>query len=745
MTTDVSIAELARAAGLEPDWTDAGGVARRVDDDALVALVDALGWPCGTPIERVDSAAALADARNAPPQLVTGDAGAPLALPPAVAPAGARYRITLESGAHVDGRVAAGGESGTLAPIDEPGYHTLDLGARRIALAIAPPRAQPFAGERMPHTEGRWGIAAQLYGLRRTNDDGAGDYSALAELAAHAARHGAHAVAISPTHAGYPALPEHDSPYSPSSRRWHNVAYLDCEAVPGADFVRRTREPSDADGRAPDTPLIDWPHVLPLRLRRLRACFDAWRESGEPARDVFERFRAAGGAALDAHARFDALQAFCIENGIGADWRQWPAQWRDPTSPEVDAFAQAHADTIAFHTFLQWCASDALGRAQATARDAGMALGLIADLAVGSDCAGSDAWAHGTTLLRGVSVGAPPDLFNTDGQAWGVTTWTPDALRATGFAPFIELLRAAFAHAGGIRIDHVLGVARLWIVPHGRSPRDGAYLRYPLDDLLRIVALEAARHRAIAIGEDLGTVPAGFRERIAAQGIAGMRVLWFERDADGAFRPPSDWDRDTVAMTSTHDLPTVAGWWRGVDLEWRRGAHAQRDDGPAHDASDDVGLAAAAHGADGADGDERNAPCLRDDAVDAGRDPSPPDPDLAAAAAGAETERAAERTALWRALQRAGCAAADQAMPPPDAPPVDAVVAYVARSPSPLAIVPLEDLLALDAQPNLPGPPCGHPNWLRRLPRAIDALFDAPVRERIAAIERARAARREDA
>jgi 4-alpha-glucanotransferase len=234
-----------------------------------------------------------------------------------------------------------------------------------------------------------------------------------------------------------------------------------------------------------------------------------------------------------------------------------------------------------------------------------------------------------------------------------------------------------------------------------RTAARRATARYPLDDLLRIVALEAARHRAIAIGEDLGTVPAGFRERIAAQGIAGMRVLWFERDADGAFRPPSDWDRDTVAMTSTHDLPTVAGWWRGVDLEWRRGAHAQRDDGPAHGAGDDVGLAAAAHGADGADGDERNAPCLRDDADDAGRDPSPPDPDLAAAAASAETERAAERTALWRALQRAGCAPADQAMRRP-LPPVDAVVAYVARSPSPLAIVPLEDLLGLDAQPNLP-------------------------------------------
>ncbi|RKU00204.1 4-alpha-glucanotransferase [Burkholderia sp. Nafp2/4-1b] len=760
MTTDVPIAELARAAGLEPDWIDSGGVAQRVSDDALVALVDALGWPCGTPIERVDSLAALVDANGATPRVVTGDAGVPLTLPRSVAPPGARFRIALESGDHVDGRVAGAGEYGTVPPLTEPGYHALDIGEQRVGLAIAPPRARPFdAGDGARETARRWGIAAQLYGLRRAGDDGAGDYTALAGLASQAARHGAHAVAISPTHAGYPALPEHDSPYSPSSRRWHNVAYLDSDSVPGADIVRRMTGATAGSEAAPDTPLIDWPHVLPLKLRRLRACFDAWRENGEPSRDAFEQFRAAGGSALDAHARFDALQAFCIEHGIGADWRQWPAQWRMPASAEVDAFAQAHADTIAFHTFLQWCAADALGCAQQAARDAGMAIGLIADLAVGSDRAGSDAWAHGTTLLRGVSVGAPPDLFNAEGQAWGVTTWTPAALRANGFTPFVDLLRASFAQAGGIRIDHVLGFARMWIVPEGRSPRDGAYLRYPIDDLVRLVALEAARHRAVAIGEDLGTVPAGFRERLGAQGIAGMRVLWFERDADGAFRQPSAWDRDTIAMTSTHDLPTVSGWWRGVDLEWRR--REDVDHGRARNTCGDVGLAAAAHGTDC---DERNRPCLRDDAGaprdtgDAGdiSDPSPPDPDLADAASAstsaspapstsADAERETDRAALWRALQHAGCAANSEPMPAADAPPVDAVLAYVARSPSPLAIVPLEDLLALDAQPNLPGPPCGHPNWLRRLPRAVDALFDADVRTRIAAIEAARRQPEDDA
>ncbi|AOJ33500.1 4-alpha-glucanotransferase [Burkholderia metallica] len=736
MTTDVSIAELARAAGLEPDWTDAGGIARRVDDDALAALVDALGWPCGTAAQRVASAAALADANAAAPRIVIGDAGRPLTLPAALAPPGARFRITLEAGGHVDGHVGGASEHGTLPPLAMPGYHALDVGNQRIGITITPPRP-PAPDPRAADAGGRWGIAAQLYSLRLTGDDGAGDYTALARLAAQAARHGAHAVAISPTHAGYPALPEHDSPYSPSSRRWHNVAYLDCDAVPGADAARH------APGAA-DAPLIDWPHVLPLKLRRLRACFDAWRASDDPSHRAFERFRAAGGAALDAHARFDALQAFCIEHGAGADWRHWPAPWREPGSADVDAFAHAHADTVAFHTYLQWCASRALGDAQHAARGAGMATGLIADLAVGSDRAGSDAWAHRAMLLRGVSVGAPPDLFNAAGQAWGVTTWTPAALRAEGFVPFVELLRAAFAHAGGIRIDHVLGFARMWIVPDGGSPRDGAYLRYPLDDLVRLVALEAARHRAIAIGEDLGTVPAGFRERLGAQGIAGMRVLWFERDADGAFRPPSAWDRDAIAMSSTHDLPTVAGWWRGVDLAWRRiaaDAARQSDDANARN----VGTPAPDE-ADKADARDRAPRVARAaDSPDTAPRPeggpvTPPpavDPDLVAA----QVARAADRAALWRALQRAGCAPPEAAAPPADAPPVRAILAYVARSPSPLAILPLEDLLALDMQPNLPGPPCGHPNWRQRVPRAVDTLFDAAVRERIAAIAQARRTR----
>ncbi|MGZ2749482.1 4-alpha-glucanotransferase [Burkholderia stagnalis] len=705
MTTDVPITTLAQAAGLDAEWTDAAGVARRVADDALAALVAVLGWPCGTAAERADSAAALTGAAAAPPRLVTCDADMPVALPPALAPPGARFRITLETGEHVDGRMATAGELGTLPPLADAGYHTLDIGARRVTLAVAPGRT--FADAVRAHcAAGCWGVTAQLYGLRRAHDAGCGDFRALAQLATQAARHGAQALAISPTHALFPALPGHDSPYSPSSRRWHNVAYVDPDAVPGAEAGNM--RPADGDDGLADGPLIDWPRVLPRKLQVLRARFDAWRAHGSAERDAFQCFRAAGGAALDAQARFDALQAYCIAHGLGADWRHWPMRWRMPASAEVDAFAHANAATVAFHAFLQWCAARGLADAQQAARAAGMAIGLIGDLAVGADHAGSDAWAHGASLLRGASLGAPPDLFNAGGQAWGVTTWTPAALRAEGYAPFVDLLRAAFAHAGGIRIDHVLGFARMWIVPDGAPPRDGAYLRYPCDDLLRLVALEAARHRAIAIGEDLGTVPAGFRARLAAHGIGGMRALWFERAPDGAFLPPRAWDRDVIATTSTHDLPTVAGWWRGVDLGWRR-AMARLDDRHADSSASGIDTAP--------------------DAV--AETPLAPSDEAVAA-------RHAERVALWHALQRAGCAAAGSAVPSADAPPVAEALAYVAQTPAPLALLPLEDLLGLDAQPNLPGPPCGHPNWRRRLPRPVDALFDADARMRIAAVVRAR-------
>jgi 4-alpha-glucanotransferase len=307
-----------------------------------------------------------------------------------------------------------------------------------------------------------------------------------------------------------------------------------------------------------------------------------------------------------------------------------------------------------------------------------MRVGLISDLAVGMNPGGSHAWSRQQDLLLGLNIGAPPDLINARGQDWGLTGFSPQSLAASGYEPFIATLRAALRHAGGVRIDHVMGLARLWLVPHGAPPTAGAYLAYPLEDLLRITALESHRHNAIVIGEDLGTVEPAFRRRLAAAGIAGMDVLWFQRRGR-AFLPPRRWRSDAVAMTTTHDLPTVAGWWSGADIETRAA----------------IGLAAATE----------------------------------------KVERAKDRASLWRAFGKASVANADQPASQDTGPAVDAAIAYTAQSPASLALIPVEDVLGLREQPNLPGTIDEHPNWRRRLPHSTSKLLDAPtVRARLKAL-----------
>ncbi|WGS54546.1 4-alpha-glucanotransferase [Paraburkholderia sp. D15] len=723
-----TIVTLATRAGFEVEWQDAHRTTQHVPEKTLAVLLDRMGLPCGNATQIRQSAAALESelsGRKLPP-LMTAEVGRGIALPAAAIRSGSHYRIELESGSIIDGRFTAPkGEQALLAPIDEAGYHTLVINEQRMTLAVAPARCYTVADAwRTLHAnddgdqaavKGKnqgndsapplWGIAAQLYGLRRTGDGGIGDYSALVQLAVESARRGAHALAVSPTHAMFSAEPNRFSPYSPSSRLWLNVTHIDPAAVFGADAARaalQAVQAEDAWSKLEDLPLIDWPQAVTLKLKVLRALYENFctedRAHDTPRALEFHGFCERAGRSLEDHARFEALQAAQLaqDNGNGGGnghWRNWPDALRDPRSPEVDAYADANRHEVDFHLFLQWLAAKGLSHAQHAAREAGMAVGLIADLAVGCDSAGSHAWSYRDDMLQGVSVGAPPDLFNQAGQAWGLTTFSPRAMRTQGFSAFIDMLRAAFAHAGGIRIDHILGLRRLWLVPEGESARNGAYLRYPLEDLLRLIALESWRHRAIVIGEDLGTVPPGFRERLDEHGIAGIRVLWFEGAHGGkGFKPPHEWDRNAVGTTTTHDLPTIAGWWRGSDITWRNriGQTMARADG-------------------------RDAEAV------------------------AQEERAHDRAELWRAFQQAGVAAPDVDAPPADDAPVDEALAFVAATPGPLVTFPLEDLLALDEQPNLPGSIDEHPNWRRRMHLPIDALFDDDAfRDRLLAVDRER-------
>ncbi|MEO7072895.1 MAG: 4-alpha-glucanotransferase [Rhodanobacter sp.] len=671
---DADLIDLARLAGVDVHWRDANDRPQVVGAATLRAVLGHLGLPCETAADLAGSRHRLQQAQvvSTLPPLLTVDAGQAFGVPGSAADRA--WRLHDESGSQLEGRLAAG-EHQLMAP-PRAGYYRLELGSAQAMVAVAPSRACMVA--RSQPSVAAWGVAVQVSSLRRDGDGGNGDFTALEQAARSAAAQGADALAISPVHALFAALPERYGPYSPSSRLFLNALYVDPARVHGLESWRRVVDQHNLHQELAELErldLIDWPRAAGARMTVLRTLFErSAADSGQTAQ--FNTWRSAQGEALERHARFEALQAHFTASGCPGGWQAWPQAFHDPASAQVTAFAREHDREEAFHAFLQWQAALGLQSAQATARDAGMAIGLIADLAVGSDGGGSQAWSCRHEMLHGLSVGAPPDLLNRNGQDWGLTTFSPGGLQQSGYGGFLAMLRAALANAGGVRIDHVLGLRRLWLVPHGASATEGAYVRYPLDDLLRLLKLESHRHHAVVIGEDLGTVPADFRARLGDAGVLGIRVLWFERAADHGFIAPRHWSTDAIATTSTHDVPTVAGWWGGTDIAWRARAG------------------------------------LNDPAADE------------------YAERVVVRSALWRALCASGAATDEQHLPATDdvAPVVVAAAGHVARAPAPLVMIPAEDLLGLSEQPNLPGPTDNvHPNWRRRLPRAAAELFDSPL------------------
>ncbi|MEI7037428.1 4-alpha-glucanotransferase [Fulvimonas yonginensis] len=678
---DARLVELAGQAGIDVHWRDANDRPQEVAMPTLRAVLEALDLPCASDGDLDLSFERLRREREdaALPRLLVADAGATFEVPPAAA--ARRYRFEDEQGAPVGEGSLPAGERTLRAP-DGAGYYRLLLDEDACLLAAAPARA--FGVGDVGGVHRPWGIAVQLASLRRPGDGGVGDFTALEQCARAAAARGADALAISPVHALFAAEPERYSPYAPSSRLFLNPLYVDPARVGGANALRTVADAHNLRQELAELEwleLIDWPRAARARMTLLRALFD-WSSADSELTRQLSAFRCAQGEPLERHARFEALQLHFRAHGTPGGWQAWPAEYHDPTGHAVIEFAREHSRDVAFHAFLQWLAARGLEDAQHTARRAGMGIGLITDLAVGTDPGGSQAWSHQGELLHGLSVGAPPDLLNRNGQDWGLTTFSPLGLRRSGYAGYLAMLRTALAHAGGVRIDHVLGLKRLWLVPHGAGATGGAYVRYPFDDLLRLLALESQRSRAIVIGEDLGTVPADFRQRIAQAGVLGIRVLWFERAADRGFIAPQHWSADAVATTSTHDVPTVAGWWCGHDLQWRSRA----------------GLA---------------------------------EPGVDEAA-----ERAVDRDRLWRALCASGAAQDAGGTPDENRPPATddtvpvavAAASQVARTPAPLVLIPAEDLLALTDQPNLPGPTDAvHPNWRRRLPESSATLLDGPV------------------
>jgi len=630
--SDASLNEFAESAGLSIHWYDVAGRPHQVSPDVLRHVLTSLGYAVGSAQQIAESRGRLEYEKGQIPPLLTAWAG---------------------------DEFWAWGQK-CRAP-DAPGYYPWEINGVATTLAAAPRRC--FSIEKI--TAARLaGLGVQLYGLRGGTSGEFGDLASLGEFASAAAAHGIDAVAISPVHALFAADPSHYSPYSPSSRIFLNPVYADLRLCGGA--VR----PDDGSRG-----LIDWRTAAPkkyLALRRAQHGFDAYDH------DDFIAFCDQAGERLFRHALFETLDARFRKQRIFS-WRNWPAAYRNPAHPDLLRFAVEQREAIEFHHFAQFLTARSLEDAQSQARRAGMKIGIIADIATGIDPGGSDCWASPDDVLNGLQIGAPPDVFNAEGQNWGLTALSPMQLRKSGFAAFIAMIRANVKYAGGVRIDHAMGLMRLWVIPEGARATDGVYLQYPLDDLVRLVCLESRRARAIVIGEDLGTVPGGFSDMLAQHGIYGMQVLWFERERNGDFVPPWRWRREALALTSTHDLPTIAGWWMGRDIDWRAKIGIRTFSGDA---------------------------------------------------AAELKERSSAKANLWSALLAANCVRPERE-PTRAEPVVDGATVFVGKTPSKLAVLPVEDICGLEEQPNLPGTTTEHPNWRRRLPPG--EFFSQPhVTDRVA-------------
>jgi 4-alpha-glucanotransferase len=639
MTLD-ELRRTAEARGIATQFTDAAHRTYEVSEATLKAVLDAMG-----PVPAAGAAW---------PPIVVTRTGRPSSWR---APEAAT--LVLEGG---EERPLPAELPGDLPP----GRHRVEGRTGATTLVVAPGRCHlpPELGG-----GGRaWGWAAQLYAVRSRSSWGIGDLRDLAGLLAASAPLGAGFALLNPLHA---ALPGEPSPYNPSSRVFRNPLYLRVEDVPelaalGPEERERVGALAAAGRGLLDQDHIDRPAVYRLKDEALRLAHGVLdRVPGR--RDGLAAHTAATGN-LERYATFCALQ-----HVHGNDWRGWPAGYRHPSRPEVAAFGTEHREEVGYHAWLQWLLDEQL----AAARPGYKQLGVVNDLAIGFAPNGFDAWSFQDELAAGMSVGAPPDPLGPHGQDWGLPAFVPDRLAAGGYGPFAQTIRAGMAHAAGLRIDHVMGLFRLFWIPEGAEPAQGTYVRYPADDLLGILALESLAARALVVGEDLGTVEPGVRERLADEGVLSYRLAWFEHGPDGERRRPADYPRLALAATTTHDLPTVAGFFTGSDL----------------DHLCDIGVA-----------------------TPGGQE---------------QADQEAQRTSLCRLLE-------DEGLLPPGERSVEAIVAalygFLTRTPCMLVAATLEDAVEAPDRPNVPGTIDQRPNWSLPLPVPLDDLVADPRVRRLAGI-----------
>jgi 4-alpha-glucanotransferase len=532
--------------GILTEFTDGQGQRHVTDEAALKIIVGA--FPARTPRRLVDGPIVIRFGKPARTELREG-----VQLP---------VRWSVEAGGGVLAKGAADDRS-LVWPENLPlGIYRLKLTdgsgkSEEAPLIVAPDRA--YGGD----FDRAWVIAVQLYSVRSARNWGMGDFTDLESLIRLAHELGADGIGVNPLHALFDDRPGDCSPYSPNSRLFLNALYIDAENIPGYQPI----PDGDAIARLQQNPLVDYVGVAPLKWRALRTAFAKFVANPDPvAAADFEAFRIDRGTLLLGFACFEVLR-----HRFKTPWWEWPEEWRRPDIKKcAELLAGPDKNEVAFVEFVQWVADRQLGACKKLADRLGMKVGLYLDVAVGAQADGFDAWNEQVAISRHLAVGAPPDPLNTLGQNWGLAGFNAAGLEMKSFEPFREMLRASMRYAGAIRLDHVLGLKRLYLVPHGFPARQGAYVQMPLEALFAATALESAAQHCVVIGEDLGTVPEGFREQMADWGIWSYLVVMFERDDDGRFRGIDRYQPNALVTFNTHDLSTYSGWRSFSDLKMKR-------------------------------------------------------------------------------------------------------------------------------------------------------------------------------
>lgn len=704
MKDDQVLKQVAEMAGLADSYVSAWGDEAQVENETLRRLLSALGYDTknddalmesALKRQRPDVLAPVKVVRNGEPMHIT------LHLGVSARASDFSWKLTTEQGVVMEGWLQSqlisddrenGGPLVFALPDDLAwGYHKLEVFRKRrkspfeMTLIVTPTSC--YKQQALLDDKKLWGTSVQLYSVRTNHNWGIGDFGDLKQLVADIAARGGDFVGLNPIHSLFPANPEGASPYSPSSRRWLNLMYIDvssvsefaqCDAaqqlVGSTEFQQRLVE-------ARNTNWVNYSEVSCLKMAVLPLLFNTFSErhldnNTERAKQ-FLQFVEEGGESLLHQAAFDALHADLKKKDDNAwGWPVFPEEYRHFDNAAVKTYIKDNAKQVQLYMYLQWLADTQLAEVNELAEEKGMAMGLYRDLAVGVCDSGAETWADHGALCQDVSVGAPPDILGPLGQNWGLPPLNPEALKETAYEPYIQLLRANMRNCGALRIDHVLGLLRLWWIPKGELATQGAYMYYPVDDMMAILALESHRFQCTVIGEDLGTVPDEIIGKLSTAGIHSYKVFFFETAEDGGFYSPAHYPSQSMAALCTHDMPTLRGFWHCDDLKM----------------GEELGLY--------------------------------PDKEQLAGlfASRAESKQKILDSLDWHGYLPEGVGH-DASYVPMDLHLSEGMQMHLAASSSALLSLQLEDWLEMDKPVNIPGTVDEYPNWRRKLSTTLDDLF----------------------